>query len=305
LYSNEITVQIEKDKQTVILDYQNEIQEKIGKIAQSNQKIIKELENKKASIEKSIADTEKQITQLENPFHIQINKCEKSKDKLLQEYEKFRERATRELKTGKGKNYNRAIRKADETFKKYEDKQLECDNIKNTDKKEKKNNESLIESKKLEIKKYNKKLTELNEKISNPSSLDNVLEDKNSSIPPSILKEGKSSYNKALEVKEKLFKDNEQYRHQHWIYMLFIFTIEILPIITKLLAQRGSYDSEMAEITFHKSLEHDKNIEEAKLKAKSHIQKEALKYSSECKMKETEYKKELNKKKNEPWFREG
>ena len=301
LYSQEITVQIEKDKQNAILDYQKERETKKKEIIKSNQQIIKEIEDKKVSIRDSIKDAGNQIFQLQNPLKKEKEECLKERDRLDNEYNRYVAIQMKQLKTGKGSNWRDAVANRDRSKQERDVKQLECKNIEKENIRQKESNKVLIEIQRVEIENYNNELIKLNKNISNTSVINTVLADNNTTAPISK----KSSYNKALEVKEKLFNENEQYKHQHWVYMAFIFMIELLPIITKILANRGSYDAEMKNITERESARHDEELERVQLESKANIQKEALKHSSDYKIQETEYKKEISKKKNEPWFKEG
>lgn len=70
----------------------------------------------------------------------------------------------------------------------------------------------------------------------------------------------------ALKAKDSLFKNDSGYDGVHFLLTLLLITIELLPLIVKLLLSRSSYDAHIQRISNEESIKHDAFIRDEKLK---------------------------------------
>jgi len=86
----------------------------------------------------------------------------------------------------------------------------------------------------------------------------------------------------ALKAKDALFKTDSGYKGMHILLTLLLITIELLPLIVKLLLKRSSYDAHIQRISYEEAMKHDSFVRDEKLKYqmlfKSLVLEENIKY---------------------------
>ncbi|NPA03562.1 MAG: DUF4407 domain-containing protein [Epsilonproteobacteria bacterium] len=289
-FSEEIAHQMELDKRTQALEDIKKIQEKLSK---TNEMIVKNMElresekkKREEELNKKIATLKEQLQQLKYPLKEDIETCWSEYQELDEKYNYYRGIEAEEAKTGRGPNWRDAHNNKLTFKRKRDEKRVECEELE----KEQKSQYELNKPKIAQIEDQIRELTQkLHSVYSSTTTLNTVdLDKEDFKIDLNISAKGFSSYTKALEAKERLFEQNENFRKFHYLLMSFIFLIEMLPIITKLLTPRGGYDAEMQKISEERALKCDEERERQKIQTSFRIQEEAISRRNNLEIKKME-----------------
>ena len=278
--ANYIKVIQEKEKKNFI-DIQNKKLEELEKQYNKDK-------NKINNIKKiDTSESEKQISDIQNKkdpklleLEEDLKRLEKKYNDTNKQYKDARENRDKELKTGKGPNYYKSKELAEQLLKDSKDYKQKVKEKNNEIKEYKNSNEhkNFLDQKNKEIKKSQQELIEIrNQNIQMDKNKHNKIEQINQEYDKKKkeIKKEINNYNKnyqgnnliiALKAKNELFNTDPKYNQLHLLLLALLITIELLPIILKLLFSRSSYDAHIQKLVSDKLLKFDASIRDNKLK---------------------------------------
>ncbi len=270
--SNHISIINEKEKDK----FMNIKRKELEQIENEYRKDKKIIENKYVNLIKSLESKqnrlENRIKTLQTPINIRLDKLKKDLEDARKIQKENWDSTERERANGGcGKNCQKLI--SLQTVYNNNVAELVRQIQEEKDKNENKNRENQGKILKLykEIELIQNQINDI--ELNKTKELDNLL--KKLQNDKQLITDAKNQYkNKyqgnnimiALKAKDALFETDLEYKGIHVLFTLLLITIELLPLIVKILLSRSSYDAHIQRISDEESMKHDTFIREEKLK---------------------------------------